>query len=63
MTENFLAIKEGEFDYDELVKKAEALKDELPLLYQQSGLQEEPNLERINELLIKMREVYHGTKN
>jgi uncharacterized protein len=58
-----LAIKEGKFEYDELVQKAEALKNELPLLYQQSKLQEEPNVESINELLIKMREVYYGTKN
>jgi uncharacterized protein len=57
-----LAIKEGKFEYDELVHKAEALKDELPLLYQQSSLQDEPNTESINELLIKMREVYYTLK-
>jgi uncharacterized protein len=55
-----LAIKEGKFEYDELVQKAEELKDELPLLYQQSNLQTEPNMESINELLIKMRELYYG---
>lgn len=55
-----LAIKNGQFEYDELVQKAKALKDELPLLYQQSGLMEESDLESINELLIKMREVYYG---
>jgi uncharacterized protein len=57
-----LAIKEGKFEYDELVQKAETLKDELPLLYQQSSLQDEPNTESINELLIKMREVYYTLK-
>lgn len=57
-----LAIKEGKFEYDELVQKAETLKDELPLLYQQSDLKDEPDMERINELLIKMREVYYTLK-
>ncbi len=57
---NFLlAIKEGKFEYDELVQKAMLLKDELPLLYQNSGLMEGPDVEMINELLIKMREVYY----
>ncbi|MBP6430375.1 MAG: nucleotidyltransferase domain-containing protein [Ferruginibacter sp.] len=55
-----LAIKEGKFEYDELVQKAEALKGELPLLYQQCFLQDEPNIESVNELLIKMRVLYYG---
>ncbi len=56
-----LAIKEGKFEYDELLQKAEALKDELPLLYQQSNLKDEPDLESINKLLIKMRELYYAS--
>ncbi len=55
-----LAIKEGKFEYEELVERATALKDELPLLYQQSDLQDLPNLEYVNELLVKMREQYYG---
>lgn len=55
-----LNIKAGKFEYDELVQKAEALKSELPLLYQQSKLRNEPDVEIINELLIKMRQVYYG---
>jgi uncharacterized protein len=58
-----LAIKEGEFEYDELVQKAEALKDELPLLYKKSGLLNEPDVKLIDEILIKMREVYYGSKS
>lgn len=61
--EFLLSIKEGRFEYDELVQQAEALKDELPLLYLQSNLKEEPNVENINELLIKMRELCYGSKN
>jgi uncharacterized protein len=55
-----LAIKEGKFEYDELVQKAEALKDELPLLYENSKLMDEPDLGRVNELLIKTREGYYA---
>jgi uncharacterized protein len=55
-----LAIKEGQFEYDDLVQKAEALKDELPLLYQKANLIDEPDVKMIDELLIKMREVYYG---
>ncbi|MGG9964757.1 DNA polymerase beta superfamily protein [Ferruginibacter sp. SUN106] len=54
-----LAIKEGKFEYDELVQKAEALKNELPLLYQRSNLMNEPDVEAINELLVKMRAAYY----
>lgn len=54
-----LAIKEGKFEYDELVQKADALKDELPALYQQSNLQDEPDEEMINKLLVKMRNDYY----
>jgi len=55
-----LAIKEGKFEYDDLVKKATLLKEELPLLYQRCDLKEELRIENINELLIKMRKVYYG---
>ncbi len=54
-----LAIKEGKFEYDELVQKAEALKNELPALYRQSNLQDEPDEEMINRLLVKMRDDYY----
>lgn len=55
-----LAIKEGKFEYDELLEKAMVLKDELPLLYQQSDLMDEPDVKLVEETLIKMREVYYG---
>lgn len=54
-----LGIKEGKFEYDELVEKATALKNELPLLYQNSGLMKEPDIKMIDETLIKMREIYY----
>jgi len=58
--EFLLAVKEGKFEYDDLVQKAEILKNELPLLYQQSKLIDEPDIYRINELLIKMREACYA---
>jgi uncharacterized protein len=58
--EFLLAIKEGKFEYDDLVERATALKDELPLLYQNSGLMDEPDMKLIDEVLIKMRELYYG---
>lgn len=54
-----LSIKEGKFEYDELVERATALKDELPELYLKADLINEPDMECINELLIKMREVFY----
>lgn len=58
--EFLLSIKEGKFDYDDLVNQADALKDELPLLYQRSGLKDEPDVEKINDLLIRMRDDYYS---
>lgn len=55
-----LSIKKGEFEYDELVHKAEELKDDLPALYQNSNLIEEPDINEINELLNKMRSDYYN---
>jgi hypothetical protein len=54
-----LSIKEGKFEYDDLVKQAEALKEELPLLYKNSTLMDEPDMEKVDELLIKMRNEYY----
>ncbi len=58
--EFLLSIKEGKFEYDELLQKAEALKDELPILYQNSDLKAEPDIDVIDALLIKMRGMYYN---
>jgi predicted nucleotidyltransferase len=57
-----LSIKAGKFEYEDLVKQAEALNEQLPLLYEQSSLQEEPDVERINCLLVEMRGIYYTNK-
>ncbi len=54
-----LSIKEGKFEYDELLEKAEALKSELPSLYANADLPDEPDVKAINKLLIEMREDYY----
>lgn len=55
-----LSVKEGKFEYDELVERATKLKEELPMLYQQANLIDAPDLKMIEETLIRMREVYYG---
>ncbi len=54
-----LSIKQGKYEYDELVEKAEALKNELPSLYESSSLPDEPDLVQVNKLLIEMRSSYY----
>ena len=55
-----LSVKEGKFEYDELLQKSESLKDELSILYQNSNLQTEPDIDVIDALLVKMREMYYN---
>ncbi len=57
--EFLLSIKEGKYEYDELLSKAEALKDELPALFRKSDLPGAPDVESINRLLIEMRKSYY----
>lgn len=57
--EFLLSIKDGKFEYDELLEKAEFLKNELPALYEQSNLPNEPDLEMIDSLLVEMRKNYY----
>lgn len=57
--EFLLDIKTGKFEYDELIKKAEELKADLPGLYEQSGLPDNPDVRKLNDLLIEMRESFY----
>ena len=58
-----LDIKEGKYEYDDLVTKAELLKNELPALYAQADLPDKPDIKAVNKLLIEIREYYYGHKN
>jgi predicted nucleotidyltransferase len=55
-----LDVKQGKYDYQDLLNKAELLKNELHDLYKKTDLQDEPDLRKINELLIEIREEYYG---
>ena len=54
-----LAIKNAEFEYDDLVEKAIFIKDKLALIYEESNLQESPDLYVVNELLISIRDKFY----
>jgi len=57
-----LDIKQGKYEYDDLLTKAESLKNELTALYRKADLQDEPDIKKINELLIEIREAYYGSQ-
>lgn len=61
--EFLLAIKEGKFEYDELLEKAETLKNELPELFAKSSLPEKPDADKIGEVLFQMRDSYYKRIN
>lgn len=60
--EFLLSIKNAEFEYDDLVFKAEKMKEELDTIYENSNLIEKPNLKEINKLVYKIREDFYLTK-
>jgi uncharacterized protein len=58
--EFLLDVKQGKYEYDDLVDRAETLKDELQELYRESLLQEQPDIKKVNELLVSMRAAYYS---
>ncbi|PKH52198.1 nucleotidyltransferase [Tenacibaculum sp. Bg11-29] len=60
--EFLLAIKNAEYEYDDLVSRAEEMKEELELVYHASDLLEKPDSQKINSLLISIRNE-HYTQN
>lgn len=57
--EFLLAIKRGDFEYEDLLGQAGKIQAKLPELFKQSGLPPAPNLSLINNLLINMRMSYY----
>ncbi len=53
------SIRNGEFSYDELMKKAEEKLYQIDILFEQSDLPEEPNLVQIEEILVQIRRSYY----
>ena len=58
--EDLLAIRRGEWDYDELIKRMEGLKVELDSAYLTSNLPDDISSEFVNDLLIKIRKTRYG---
>ena len=59
-----LDIREGKYEYEQLLEMADALKEELSRLYDESDLPVLPDKNRINQLLCDMRHslyASHGT--
>ncbi|KGK31205.1 DNA polymerase beta superfamily protein [Cellulophaga sp. E6(2014)] len=54
-----LAVKNAEFEYEELVAKAEKLRGELEIIFEKSSLMDRPDLNRVNEILIEIRAQFY----
>lgn len=54
-----LRIKNGDFEYNDLVSEAEKIKSALEDFYNQSDLMEKPNLDVVNELLFGIRNEFY----
>lgn len=57
--EYLLDIKNGKFEYDDLVLEAENLKNELEELFSKSKLIEKPDLEKVNQLVYELRNEFY----
>ncbi len=58
--EYLFKIKNATFEYDDLVKEAEEIRDQLEALYEVSALPEKPNLSLVNELLVDIRNKFYN---
>lgn len=54
--DELLAIKAGQFEYDELITWAEKLTTEIEIAFKNSTLPEKPNIQKVVETLVKVRE-------
>lgn len=57
--EFLLSVRSGKFEYEELIAKAEQLKADLHGHYEKSGLPDMPDKDRLNNLLIGIRELFY----
>jgi hypothetical protein len=55
-----LRVRAGEFDYEELVARAEEQLAEVQAEFEASTLPEQPDRERVNALLVEIREEFRG---
>src|SRR5690606_20883997 len=57
--EELLKIKKGEFDYDEILEKANNLLKNIERLYSKSNLPESPDKSKAEDILISMRSILY----
>lgn len=57
--EFLMRIREGKFEYEDLLKQAEEKVQLIEELFEKSPLPEEPNLEKLEELLVGVRDKYY----
>ncbi|BAO75729.1 hypothetical protein [Winogradskyella sp. PG-2] len=55
-----LALKNAEFEYNELVSKAEILREDLEIIFNNSTLYEKSDLKSVNSLLAELREKFYN---
>ena len=53
--EKLMKIRHGEYEYEDLLREAEAMKDGLEEAFQKSVLPDKPNLQEIQDILLGMR--------
>ncbi|WP_341903820.1 nucleotidyltransferase domain-containing protein [Fluviicola taffensis] len=53
-------IREGKFEYEDLLLKAEEKVELIESLFEKSTLPQEPNLDRLEELLVEVRDKYYS---
>jgi len=56
--EFLLRVRAGEFDYEDLVCRAEEKLSEVQAAYDASSLQEQPDREQVNHLLVEIRAAF-----
>jgi len=57
-----MQIRRGEFDYDELIDRAESRIEEIHCLYEKSELRDEPDVDALEGILIEIREQFSPEK-
>lgn len=58
-----LKIRKGDFEYAELLERAEAKIAEIEILYAKSDLPDKPDFKKINQLAIEIREAWYAKKS
>ena len=58
--EFLLAIKSGQYEYDDLMKMADERKQQMEEVFTASSLPDSPDRAAINELLYSLREKYYS---